>query len=198
MFDQHPAFIIKGKKSKSLLGKRVVLGITGSLAAVKTVELSREFIRHSADVYPVMTREATEIIHPSAVHLACGREAITKLTGRVEYIQFFGKKDRADLFLIAPCTANTIGKIASGIADTTVAIFAMMAFSSKCPVVIVPAMHQKLYENPIFQENLKKLERLETVILRPEIKEEKAKIPDVEKIVQTVERLLSTKECRDQ
>ena len=188
---QHPAFLIKGKKSKSLWGKKIVLGVTGSLAAVKTVEISRELIRQGADVYPVMTKAATRIIHPSAVHLACGREVITKLTGKVEYIQFFGEKDKADLFLIAPCTANTIGKIASGIADTTVTIFAMMAFSSKCPIVIVPAMHQKLYENPIFQENLKKLEKLGAVILQPKIKEGKAKIPDIKEIIRTVKKLFS-------
>ncbi|MCD6094744.1 hypothetical protein J7J39_02465 [bacterium] len=191
MQSQHPAFLIKGKKSKSLLGKKIVLGITGSLAAVKTVEMARELIREGADVYPVMTKAATRIIHPSSVHLACGREVITKLTGKVEYIQFFGGKDKADLFLIAPCTANTVGKIASGIGDTTVTIFAMMAFSSKCPVLIVPAMHQGLYENPIFQENLKKLEKLGAVILQPKIEEGKAKIPDIKEIVQTVKKLVS-------
>lgn len=193
MLENHPVFKIKAQKSKVLLGKKVVLGVTGSIAAVKTIEISRELIRHGADVYSVMSKDAAKIIHPSSLHLATGREAVTKLTGQVEHVAFFSEAGIADLFLIAPCTANTIGKIACGIGDTTVTTFALVALGSKIPIVIVPAMDGIMYKNPIFKQNLKKLKNLGINIAESKLEEEKAKILSKEKIVEIVIKSFSVK-----
>src|SRR5659263_745934 len=129
------------KTSRSLDGNIIVLGITGSIAAVRCVELARELRRQGADVHTVMSEAARKIIHPEAMRYATGNPVITEITGNVEHVDFCGIKGRAALLLIAPCTANTIGKIAHGIDDTSVTTFAATAFGSGIPIMIVPAMH---------------------------------------------------------
>ena len=112
--------IISCTVSESLSGKVVVLAVTGSIAAVRTVDLARDLIRRGATVHSVMSCAATEIVHPYALEYASGNPVVTKITGRVEHVEFCGVGGRADLLLIAPATANTIGKIACGIDDTPV------------------------------------------------------------------------------
>ena len=115
----HPSNEIKGIKDDALAGKKIVLGITGSIAAVETVKLSRELIRRGADVYPVLSESATRLIHPDSLGFATGKRPITELTGAVEHVALCGDVDgHADLLLIAPSTANTISKMACGIDDT--------------------------------------------------------------------------------
>jgi phosphopantothenoylcysteine decarboxylase/phosphopantothenate--cysteine ligase len=187
----HPTLRIKGTKSHSLLGKKIVLGVTGSIAAVKTVELARELIRHGADVYGVMSEAATEIIHPYTLHYATGHEVITKLMGNIEHVEFLGMEGSADLFIIAPCTANTLNKLATGVSDTPVTAFATTAFGSGIPIIIVPAMHESIYKSPVLIENLEKLRRLGVTVIGPKIEEGLAKIVEIEEIILTVEHILS-------
>ncbi|HDS45930.1 MAG TPA: bifunctional phosphopantothenoylcysteine decarboxylase/phosphopantothenate--cysteine ligase CoaBC [Methanomicrobia archaeon] len=189
----HPTLRIKGTKSHSLLGKKIVLGVTGSVAAVRAFELSRELIRHGADVYSVMSRAATEIIHPYTLHYATGHEAITKLMGDIEHVEFLGMEGSADLFLIAPCTANTLNKIATGVSDTPVTVFATTAFGSGIPMIIVPAMHESMFNSPVIIENLDKLRQLGVTVLGPKIQEGLAKIVSIAEIVLATEHLLSPK-----
>src|SRR2546426_11448172 len=96
-----PAKRIHGAKSQKLAGKTIVLCVTGSIAAVETVKLARELIRHGATVVPVLSKDATEIIHPNALHFATGREAITKLDGAVPYIEPVGAGGATDPLIIA-------------------------------------------------------------------------------------------------
>ncbi|RLG28848.1 DNA/pantothenate metabolism flavoprotein, partial [Methanosarcinales archaeon] len=104
----HPVEDIRGIKRAILLNKKIVLGVTGSIAAVETVKLARELIRHGADVIPVMTHASTKIIHPDALWFATGNKPVVELTGKTEHVSFCGMvKEPADLFLISPCTANT-------------------------------------------------------------------------------------------
>jgi phosphopantothenoylcysteine decarboxylase/phosphopantothenate--cysteine ligase len=173
------------------MGKKIVLGVTGSIAAVKTVELARELIRHGADVYGVMSESATEIIHPYTLHYATGHEVITKLMGNIEHVEFLGMEGSADLFIIAPCTANTINKIATGVSDTTVTAFATTAFGSGIPIIVVPAMHESIYKSPVLIENLEKLKTLDVTVVGPKFEEGLAKIVSIEDIVLTVEHVLS-------
>lgn len=189
----HPTLRIKGTKSHTLWGKKIVLGVTGSIAAVKTVELARELIRHGADVYGVMSEAATEIIHSYTLHYATGHEVITKLMGNIEHVEFLGMEGTADLFIIAPCTANTLNKIATGVSDTPVTAFATTAFGSGIPVIIVPAMHESIYKSPVLIENLEKLRKLGVIILGPRIEEGLAKIAELDEIILTVEHVLSAK-----
>jgi len=189
----HPIYELLGTKSKMLSGKKIVLGVTGSIAAVETVKLSHELVRHGASVYPVLTKAACDIISPEALKYASGNKPVTKITGDIEHVALCGQtKERADLLLIAPCTANTISKIACGIDDTTVTTFATTAIGSRIPVIIVPAMHSSMYDHPVIQNNIKKLEKkeLNIEILKPKIAEKKHKMPSIEDVVIHVIRKL--------
>ena len=179
--------------SKSLEEKTIVLGITGSIAAVRCVELARELRRHGADVHTVMTEAARKIIHPEAMRYATGNPVITEITGDVEHVDFCGIGGRASLLLIAPCTANTIGKIAHGIDDTSVTTFATTAFGSGIPIIIVPAMHESMYNHPIVIENIGKLTELGVEFVNPVTEEGAAKIAGIEEIVLRVERAAGKK-----
>ena len=186
----HPTLWIQENKSKALRGKTIVLGVTGSIAAVQTVTLARELIRYGANVYAVATDSALQIIHENALHYATGHPVITKITGKVEHVEFFGSKGIADLFLIAPSTANTISKIAMGIDDTSVTTFATTAIGEGKKVMVVPAMHDSMYRHPQVLENLKTLESWGIDVVAPRIVEGIAKIADNDEIVLRVCRML--------
>ena len=190
----HPARRIRGTKSKKLLDRTIVVGITGSIAAVKCVELIRELIRHGADVFPVMTEDALGIVTADAVEFAAGRRPVTQLTGDMSYIDLCGTEGEADLLLVAPCTANTVSKIATGIDDTTVTTFATNALGSGIPLVIAPAMHESMYEQPIVKGNVERLRSVGVEVLQPIMEEDKAKLADVDAIVAHVIRKLGPAE----
>jgi len=181
------------KTSRSLDGNIIVLGITGSIAAVRCVELARELRRQGADVHTVMSEAARKIIHPEAMRYATGNPVITEITGNVEHVDFCGIKGRAALLLIAPCTANTIGKIAHGIDDTSVTTFAATAFGSGIPIMIVPAMHGSMYDHPIVIENIGKLTELGVEFVNPVTEEGAAKIAENIEIVLRAERAMGKK-----
>jgi len=192
----HPTLWIRGQKSSSLAGKTVVLGVTGSIAAVRVVELARELIRNGAEVHAVMTDAARHILHPDALYYATGNPVITEIGGRVEHVEFCGLKGRADLLLIAPATANTIGKIANGIDDTSVSSFATTALGSNVPLMIVPAMHESMYRHPAVVENIRKLKGWGISFVGPKMEEGIAKIVRNEEIVLEVERALCGEELK--
>jgi phosphopantothenoylcysteine decarboxylase/phosphopantothenate--cysteine ligase len=173
---------------KTLAGKQIVVAVTGSIAAVEVVKLIHSLRRCGAVVQPVMSHAASSIIQPDALTYASGRETIMRLSGWVEHITFCGEKGSADLLLIAPCTANTLSKIACGIDDTPVTTFATTALGSQMPLIIVPAMHYSMYRHPAVIENIAKLKTWGVEIVDPRIEEGKAKIADVEEIVLRCER----------
>jgi phosphopantothenoylcysteine decarboxylase / phosphopantothenate---cysteine ligase len=188
----HPTLDLKSTKSHSLDGKRIVLCVTGSIAAVETVRLARELIRHGADVQGVMSPAARTIIHPWALEYATGRKAITEITGDVEHVAFCGRRREAcDLLLIAPCTANTIGKIAFGVDDTPVTTFATTAIGSGIPIIIVPAMHGAMFDHTMVKENIKKLEGAGIAFIMPKMEEGSAKMPTIDEVVLRVQRALA-------
>ena len=183
----HPADEIRGSKSKILHKKRIALAVTGSIAAVETIKLSRELIRHGAEVYPIMTPSATKIIHPDSLWFATGNRPIIELSGETEHVSFCGQvKNPVDVLLISPCTANTISKIAHGIDDTAVTTFATTAIGANIPIIIVPAMHISMYKHKIIQNNIKKLKEIDIKFVDPIIDKRKAKMPDVNVIVANV------------
>ena len=190
----HPAKRIHGAKSERLKGKTIVLAVTGSIAAVETVKLARELIRHGAEVVPVLSKDAMEILHPNALQFATGVSPITKFDGTVPYIELVGTHGRADLLLIAPATSNTIAKIAMGIDDTTVATFAQNALGAGIPIMIAPAMHETMYANPIVAAHIRTLQKHGVEFVAPKLEEEKAKLADLEEIVERVIRRLGTRE----
>jgi phosphopantothenoylcysteine decarboxylase/phosphopantothenate--cysteine ligase len=194
----HPSDEIRGIKSKNLSNKRIVLGVTGSIAAVETIQLSRELIRHGADVYPVMTKAATEIIHPYSLEFATGKKPVIDITGKTEHVSFLGRvKKPADLLLVSPCTANTISKIARGIDDTSVTTYATTAIGSGIPVLIVPAMHLSMYDHKIVQENIEKCKKIGIKFVDPFIEKNKAKMPDIDEIVANVIKNIGRRDLLD-
>jgi len=194
----HPSRDIYCSKSEKLREKKIVVGVTGSIAAVETVKLIRELVRNGADVFPVMTKNAQKLISPDALQLASGKKTITEITGDVEHVSLCGDvKDKADLFLIAPCTANTISKIANGIDDTTVTTFATTAIGSGIPMIIVPAMHISMYNHPIILENIKKLGKTGINFIEPRMEEKKAKMPNVEVIVENIIRRIGENDLKN-
>ena len=111
----HPINNIRGASSDLLAGKRIVLGVSGSIAAIKCVELARELTRHGAHVHAVMSKAAQGIITPASLEFGTGNPVVTELTGAVEHVAMLGDvPERADLLLIAPATANILAKFAGG------------------------------------------------------------------------------------
>jgi len=183
----HPADHLRGTKSDKLKGRKIVLGVTGSIAAVECVKLCREMIRNGADVHAVMSKDAQGIIHPWALEFATGNPVTTEIDGRVQHVSLCGDvPDRADLLLIAPSTANTISKIAFGIDDTPVTTFATTAIGGGMPVMVVPAMHASMIAHKIVLENIEKLRKLGVTVLMPKMEESKAKMPSIDYIVSSV------------
>ena len=181
------------EKLRTLEKKTIVLGVTGSIAAVETVKLARELRRKGASVRGVMSGAACGIIHPDSLTYACDFPAITSISGMIEHVKYCGIGGEADLLLIAPATANTICKIAAGIDDTPVTTFATTAIGRGMPVVIVPAMHASMFDHPAVKEAVLKIESWGIPVLTPLMEENKAKIPSMDEIVLTVERELSGK-----
>jgi phosphopantothenoylcysteine decarboxylase/phosphopantothenate--cysteine ligase len=188
----HPSEAIVGSLSSLLKGRKIVLGITGSIAAVECFELARDLMRHGATVIPVLTPEAQKLVTPYAMNFATGQETITELDGRVQHVALMGDvAGRADLLLIAPSTANTISKIACGIDDTTVTTMATVALGSGVPILIAPAMHGAMFSNPMVAENIERLKKAGVEFIGPRMEGKKAKIAVNEEIVHAVIRKLS-------
>lgn len=186
----HPSEEIYCEKSTKLRGKTVVLGITGSIAAVECFGTIRELVRHGADVQVVMSREAEKLVTPDSLEFACGHRPVTDLTGRTEHITMMAARS-ADLLLIYPATANTVSKIANGIDDTPVTSFATVAIGSGIPVAIAPAMHDAMFRNPAVRENLARLSSWGVMFIGPRIENERAKVASREEVVAWVFKMLS-------
>jgi len=188
--NNHPTLLLAGTLSATLKDRTIVLAVTGSIAAVRTIELARELVRHGATVRTVMSQAAQGIIHPDALHYATGQPVITRITGAVEHVEYCGEKGTADLLLVAPCTANTISKMALGIDDTPPATFATTAMGSGIPVLVVPAMHGSMYNHLAVRENIGKLKDMGVLLMDPVIDENTAKIAANEDIILEVQRIL--------
>lgn len=142
-----------------LAGQKIVLGVTGGIAAYKAVELCRLFVKNGADVRVVMTEAAKQFVTPLTFQTVSGNRVYDDLfaaTGNYS-VDHIGLAQHAGLFVIAPASANCIGKIASGIADDLLTTTVMAAC---CPVLLAPAMNTRMYENPITQQNMEKLQSL--------------------------------------
>jgi phosphopantothenoylcysteine decarboxylase/phosphopantothenate--cysteine ligase len=169
-------------------GVNVALGVTGSIAAVKTVELAHELRRQGAEVRAVTTEAATGIIHPWSLEYATDNTVVTEITGAIEHVELCGREGWADILLVAPATANTVGKMAAAIDDTPVTTCATTAFGADVPIVVVPAMHEPMYDHPGVLDALDQLETWGVEFVDPRIEEGKAKIAAEDAIVTAVAR----------
>jgi phosphopantothenoylcysteine decarboxylase/phosphopantothenate--cysteine ligase len=171
-----------------LEGVNVALGVSGSIAAVKVVELAHELRRQGASVRAVMSPAATNIVHPWAGDFATDEPVVTEITGSVEHVELCGREGWADVLLLAPATANTAGKIAGAIDDTPVTTCATTALGAGVPVVMAPAMHEPMYDHPGVLDALDRLEAWGVTFADPRIEEGKAKIAAEAEIVTEVAR----------
>jgi len=171
-----------------LEGTHVALGVTGSIAAVKTVELAHELRRHGASVRAVTSDAARGIIHPWALQFATDAPPVTELTGAVEHVELCGREGWADVLLIAPATAGTVGKVAAAVDDTPVTTCATTALGAGLPVVVAPAMHEPMYDHPGVLDAIDRVASWGVDFVDPRIEEGKAKIASEDAIVTAVAR----------
>ncbi len=149
-----------------LKDKTVVLGITGSIAAYKAAELASRLTQAGARVHTVMTKDAIQFISPITFRALTGRPVVTEMFDLAsEYsIEHVSLAKAADIVVIAPATANTIAKLAAGIADD---MLCCTVLATRAPVVIAPAMETDMYNSPVTQDNLLELKARDFVIVGP-------------------------------
>ena len=151
-----------------LKGKTIVVGVTGGIAAFKSAQLVSDLVKLGCDVNVVMTKNALNFINPITFETLTGNKCLTDTFDRnfkynVEHVEL---SQRADVFIVAPASANIIGKAANGIADD---MLSTMMLAAKCKIIMAPAMNTYMFENSIVQENIQKLKRHNFTIIEPAV-----------------------------
>jgi phosphopantothenoylcysteine decarboxylase/phosphopantothenate--cysteine ligase len=178
---------------------RIVLGVSGGIACYKAVELVRLLVKDGLSVQVIMTRGAMEFVTPLTFQTLSSNPVATDTFSLTQESQIghINLADAAELFVIAPATANIIGKIANGIADD---LLTTVVMATQAPLLLAPAMNIHMYANPIVQENLRKLSRVGYHLLEPAEGflacgyEGKGRLPEPEKIAEEIHRLLGKKD----
>ena len=149
-------------------GKTIVLGVTGSIAAYKIAGLASSLMKEGCEVHVVMTRNATNFINPITFETLTGNKCLVDTFDRnfEFHVAHVSRAKKADVILVAPATANIIGKMACGIADD---MLSTVILAAQCPVIVSPAMNTNMFRNSIVQENLQKLERHGMEIIPPQV-----------------------------
>ena len=178
-------------------GKNVVLGITGGIAAYRAAQIAREMTKRGAHVYCNLTRNATNFITQQTMETLTGNPAVVDMFARPDKweVEHIALAKRADVFLVAPASANFIGKVASGVADDMLTTTVM---ATRAPLLIAPAMNSNMYENPVTQRNMQTLKTLlRAQFIEPKVgllacnDVGKGHIADDETILEAVERALT-------
>lgn len=176
--------------------KHIVVGISGGIAAFKAAGLVSQLRQHGADVHCIMTEHATKLVTPITFGELSGNDVIVDMFANISKwdVEHISLAQMADLFVIAPATANIIGKVANGIADDMLSTTIM---ATKAKVLFVPAMNTNMYENPIVQGNIEKLKTLGYSFVESEIGHlacntvGKGRFPELDMIMEEMEYLLS-------
>ena len=185
-----------GHGSLSLHGKEALLGVTGSIAAYKAVDLASRLTKLGASVNVIMTQNATRLLAPLTFQSISRNPVVVDMFAEAANWQpkHISLADRADILVVAPATANIIAKLAHGIADD---MLSTTALAVRCPILIAPAMNSHMFDNAIFQENIKILRRHGFAFVEPEYGqlacgyEGKGRLANPEKIIQEIQRLVS-------
>jgi phosphopantothenoylcysteine decarboxylase/phosphopantothenate--cysteine ligase len=182
-----------------LKGKHIILGVTGGIAAYKTAWLVREFVKAGADVQVVMTRSATQFVTPLTLATLSQREVIIGMfpdspdQATMQWTKHIDLALWADVMLIAPATANTIAKIANGLADD---FLSTLVLALRCPLAVAPSMDVDMYLNDTTQRNIDALNETGCFIIEPETGELASglsgpgRLPEIERLVTLVEGIL--------
>ena len=184
-------------------GKKILLGVTGSIAAYKAAEIVRLFVKAGAEVKVVMTESAAKFISPLTLRTLSGNRVYDSVFGEVSSFEgrHISLAAESDILLIAPATANTIGKLSHGLADD---LLATIALAIKKPIVIAPAMNDAMYENPVMQDNVRLLMDRGVKFIEPAVgklasgKTGKGRLASPELIFDEVEAMLSCKDFKGQ
>lgn len=149
-----------------LTGKTIILGVTGSIAAYKSAEIASSLTQMGADVHVIMTESATKLVGPKTFQALTRNPVLVNVFDepRANEIIHVSLPDRADMLLVAPATANIIGKLANGIADDMLTTAALVV---RCPILIAPAMNSKMYSNSIVIGNIDRLKNLGWTFIDP-------------------------------
>jgi phosphopantothenoylcysteine decarboxylase/phosphopantothenate--cysteine ligase len=188
---------------RGLQGKTVILGVSGGIAAYKAADLCRLLIQEGATVQVVMTAAAQEFITPLTFATLTGQPAMTAIfrAGNEPPLTHIDLATRADLFLVAPATANTLARLAGGLADD---LLSATALAVDCPTMVAPAMNVKMYNNAAVQDNLAILKRRGWHIVEPEEgvlacgTSGKGRLAKLEVIVAACRRALTAPDYQDQ
>lgn len=183
------------------MSANIVLGVTGGIAAYKSVQIASSLSKLNHNVHTIMTESATEFVSPltfhSITHLPVETNLFTTSSGEVKHIEL---ADTADLFLIAPATANFIAKAAAGIADD---LLTTVLLATQAPIMIAPSMNVHMFENSIVQRNMKVLDDFGFNIITPDAGylacgyTGKGRLPEPERLVEEVIRQLSKKDLKN-
>ena len=149
-----------------LAGKKIVLGVTGSIAAYKIAGLASMLVKRKADVTVIMTKNATNFINPITFETLTSNKCLVDTFDRnFQYsVEHVSLAKAADVFLVAPASANVIAKAAHGLADD---MLTTTLLAAECPKLFSPAMNTRMYNNPITQDNLKLLEKYGMTVIKP-------------------------------
>ena len=172
MNKHHPANNVT-PKGDYLKNKNVWLAVTGSVSCIESVGIARELLRYGANVTIVANRAALELVGEKSLEFACGKPIIKEITGQVEHV--VAGYD-ADLLIIAPCCATSLGKMVHGIGDNPPMLVALTCIGAKTPIIVAPAMDKNMANSKIVKQNLKEVKKFATV-LDPIMVEGKAKLP---------------------
>ena len=178
-------------KMGALESKKIVLGVTGGIAAYKAVEIASRLRKAGAEVHVIMTREATQFVTELTFREITGQPVSVDMWGKVANfnVEHIALANLADLVLIAPATANIMAKFAAGIADD---MLTTTVLATKAPVMLAPAMNTNMYENPITQRNMSELRQRGMQLIEPAAGhlacgiEGKGRLPEPVTIVQEV------------
>jgi phosphopantothenoylcysteine decarboxylase / phosphopantothenate---cysteine ligase len=148
-----------------LLGTRILLGVSGSIAAYKAVELLRTLVQEGADVSVAMTESATRFVSPLTFEVLSRHPVATSVFGAGQEMVHLTLPERADVIIIAPVTANQLAKYAMGLADD---VLSTMTLTATCPLILAPAMDGGMWDHPAVQANVRLLRQRGATVLEPE------------------------------
>lgn len=171
----HPSYSIVKSYSDNLKDKCIILAVTASISLYRSLDTARWLLRRGAKVKVLMTEEAASLVSPDMFYWATGIKPIVKLTGATEHIAL---TKECDSMLIAPSTFSTMSKIAYGITDNPVSLTAISIMGYNKPIILVPAMHEKMENTKQYDEIRKRLIESNIFIINPYVAEEVAKYPD--------------------
>jgi phosphopantothenoylcysteine decarboxylase/phosphopantothenate--cysteine ligase len=182
---------IFGSKGSELSGKRILIGVTGSIAAIEVPHLVREILRYSGEPVVVLSEEATRFVTPESLTWCMDKEPITKISGLSEHVKWVSTpKYKVDIGIICPATANTIAKLANGVADGPVTLAALSIIGAQIPLLVVPIAHTVLLENPITKKNILYLKKQGIHFLSGVEEEEKYKFPSLNQLLTKIIQIL--------